>query len=120
MWINYNANPDGVRGIDCTVRAISVITGDSWDATYVGIALEGLLLKQMPSANAVWGSYLERRGYRRSLPPPMTTVRQFCEDNPMGDYVLALSGHVVAVKDGNFLDTWDSGDEIVIYYWEKE
>ena len=30
-----------------------------------------------------------------------------------------ISGHVVAVIDGNYYDTWDSGDKIPIYYWYK-
>lgn len=78
------------------------------------------MLRQMPSANAVWGSYLERLGFRRNIAPAMTTVRQFCEEHREGRYILALSGHVVAVMDGgDYLDTWDSGDEIVLYYWER-
>ena len=119
MWVNYNANPDGVRGIDCTVRAISMVTGESWEAVYMGLCVEGLLLKQMPSANAVWGSYLERLGLHRSLVPETMTVEQFCNTHPHGDYILALSGHVVAVHDGDYYDTWQSGNEIVIYSWER-
>lgn len=37
-----------------------------------------------------------------------------------GTYILALSGHVVTVVDGDWYDTWDSGGEIPIYYWVRE
>lgn len=37
----------------------------------------------------------------------------------MGRYLLALDQHVVAVVDGDYYDTWDSGNEIPIYYWMK-
>ena len=39
---------------------------------------------------------------------------------PHGTYVLATNNHVVAVVDGNYYDTWDSGDETPIYVWRKE
>lgn len=48
------------------------------------------------------------------------TVKDFCKENPIGTYILAISGHVVAVIDGDYFDTWDSGEEIPIYYWKKE
>ena len=48
------------------------------------------------------------------------TVSDFAEDHPKGTYILALSGHVVCVKDGDYIDTWDSGNEIPLYYWQQE
>lgn len=27
--------------------------------------------------------------------------------------------HVVAVRDGNYYDIFDSGNEVVTYYWER-
>ena len=41
-------------------------------------------------------------------------------DNPEGKYLLATGTHVVTVIDGDYYDTWDSGDEIPIYYFTKE
>ena len=38
---------------------------------------------------------------------------------PDGTYILAMATHVVAVVDGDWLDTWDSGDETPLYYWQK-
>jgi len=34
--------------------------------------------------------------------------------------ILATGTHVIAVGDGNYYDTWDSGQEVPIYYWRKE
>lgn len=36
-----------------------------------------------------------------------------------GIYVLALQGHVVCVIDGVYYDSWDSGREVPLYYWQK-
>lgn len=124
MFCFYNANPTAARVGDCTVRAISKATGQSWEETFINMCLKGLILHDMPSANHVWGSYLEDLGFKRKIIPDTCphcyTVRRFAEENPEGAFVLAISGHVVAVINGNYFDTWDSGDEVPLYYWEKE
>lgn len=123
MWIQYNPNPNGSRVGDCVIRAICKLTGKTWEQVYAGVAVEGFLFGDMPSSNAVWGSYLKRLGYRREVVPDTCpscyTVKQFCEDHPTGSFLLSLSGHVVTVEDGDYYDTWDSGDEVPIYYWTR-
>ena len=124
MYISYNANPDGNRVGDCTIRAISKVLGQTWEQTYAGMVVEGMAIYNMPSANVVWNNYLKRKSYKRYIIPDNLpedySVRDFCRDNPKGTFLLALSGHVVAVIDGNYYDTWDSGDEIPIYYWRRK
>lgn len=124
MYISYNANPDGNRVIDCTVRAISTVLNQTWEQTYAGMVVEGMAIYNMPSANVVWSNYLKRKSFKRYIIPDDLpedySVRDFCRDNPKGTFLLALSGHVVAVIDGNYYDTWDSGDEIPIYYWHRK
>lgn len=124
MYREYNPNPAGKRVGDCTVRAISKALGQEWEQTYTALALQGFLLCDMPSANHVWGAYLRSKGFRRSiLPddcPDCYTVRDFCADNPRGSFILALSGHVVAVENGFYFDSWDSGREVPLYYWYRK
>ena len=121
MWRRYNANPDGVRGIDCTVRAICTVLDKSWEEVYVALCVQGFLMHDMPSSNGVWSAYLYGQGWRR-VPfseecPACLTVRDFCRGHPRGRYVMAISGHVVAVIDGEYYDTWDSGEEIPVFCW---
>ncbi len=79
------------------------------------------MLCDMPSADHVWGSYLRRHGFKRKLvPEECCTVAEFAEMFPHGCYILAISGHVVYVRDGEYIDSWDSGEEIPIYYWQKD
>ena len=122
-YIETNLNPSGKRVGDCVIRAIALVLGDDWDRVYIDIVLEGFALKDMPSANYVWGSYLRRRGYVRRVIantcPRCYSVKDFCEDHQRGKYVLATGSHVIAVVDGNYYDTWDSGDEVPIYFWER-
>ena len=119
----YNPNPSKKFVGDCTVRAISKILDQTWENTYTDLCSCGYEMKDMPSANAVWGSYLRSRGFRRYA-IPMTcsdcyNIRDFCIENPNGKYVLATGTHVVAVEDGVYYDSWDSGNEVPIYYWRK-
>lgn len=124
MWINYNNNPKAKRVGDCAVRAIARALGQTWEDTFCDIVCQGLYMADMPSSNAVWGAYLKRNGWTRHIIPTdceeCYTVEDFCRDNPNGTYILALSGHVVCCEGGNHIDTWDSGQEYVVYYWCKE
>lgn len=124
MFRYYNANPVNNLIGDCVIRAISTLTGKDWMTTKIEIFIESCLMYDMSATNRVWNRYLEKNGYTRHLIPNTCpncyTVKDFCRDNPYGKFLLALDGHVVAVIDGDYYDTWDSGNEIPIYYWEKE
>ena len=89
----YNPNPYNNLVIDCTVRAISKATGQSWDETYIGLAVEGYAVKDMSNSNRVWGQYVKRLGFKKfSLPntcPDCYTVKQFCVDNPRGTFLFS-------------------------------
>lgn len=123
MWKKYNPNPTAARVGDCTVRALCKALGQEWEETYMQLCLQGLSLCDMPSANSVWGAYLKSKGFRRGVVPEACpscyTVKDFAAEHPHGTYVLALNGHVVALVNGNYYDTWDSGEEIPAYYWER-
>ena len=122
-FVSFNENPDGVHVGDCTVRAISTILGFDWECTFVGLCVEGFIIRDMPSANRVWGAFLRRHGFRRHEIPDdgsCLTVEDFCLSHPHGVYLLALDHHVVAIRDGDWYDTWDSGNEEPIYYWGKK
>lgn len=124
-FAEYNPNPEGRSVGDCTVRAISKALGQSWEQTYVGLALEGFFRGDLPNADSVWGPYLRRHGFvRRMLPddcPDGYTVAEFATDNPQGTYILSMPGrHVVAVVDGSYYDSWQSGEEVPVYYWARK
>ena len=119
-YAHYNPSPFGKNVGDCTVRALSKALDQDWHETYFGLCIEGALRGDMPSANATWGAYLRRNGYQRELAPEDVTVAEFADAHPNGSYILALSGHVVCVIDDVLYDTWDSGNETVLYFWRKD
>lgn len=122
-YLYYNPNPENRMVGDCVIRGISKVLNQSWDETYMDICMRGFEIKDMPSANYVWESYLFSKGFIRNLLPDTCpncyTVRDFCLDHPYGTFLLATGSHVVAVEDGHYFDAWDSGNEIPIYYWEQ-
>lgn len=124
MWIKYNANPKRNRVGDCTVRAISKLIGSDWHVTFSGLCLQGYIDCDMPSSNNVWQKYLKEKGYKRhALPdacPECYSVSDFCKEHNVGRYLLGLDSHVVCAIDGDYYDTWDCGDETVIYYFTKD
>lgn len=124
MYIYFNPNPIKLSVGDCTIRAISGALNVSWKQAYIYLVIQGFLMFDMPSANRVWGEFLRKRGFKRyQIPdtcPDCYTIKDFCMDNPKGIYILGTGEHVVCVKDGAYLDSWDSGNEIPIYYFKKE
>lgn len=123
-WRQYNPNPRHTRTGDCSVRAVAGALDVSWDEAYVMLTLEGYSIKDLPDANVAWGACLERNGFRRRLVQAdcqrCYTVRDFAMEHPVGVYVLGTQGHVICLRDGDWWDTWDSGDEVPVYYWAKE
>lgn len=71
---HYNPNPSKRNVGDCTVRAISKALGQDWYRTYLWLCIEGAVRSDMPSANATWGAYLRRHGFRRDMAPEDMTV----------------------------------------------
>lgn len=123
-FVYFNPNPEGNYVGDCSVRAISKLLDQDWDTTYWGLAITGSIVKDMPPSKKVIGTYLRNNGFTRkaipSICPDCYSVRQFAQDYPDGIYLLATDSHVVTVIFGDYFDSWDSGDETVLYYWAKE
>lgn len=121
MWTYYNPNPVGRTVGDCAVRAVAKALNTTWEDAYALICENGFQMADMPSSDAVWGSVLRQHGfYKKAIPnmcPDCYTAEQFCEDNPVGMFVLGFGGHVATVEDGVLYDSWNSSQEIPIYVW---
>ena len=121
MWIKINPNPGRKEVPDCVVRALSTALNRRWLEVYDDLCELGREEYNMPSADAVWGKYLYRMGFEPfMLPekcPSCITIKRFCIMYPHGIYIIGTGGHAVAVIDGNYYDSWDSGEEIPSFFW---
>lgn len=123
MWKHFLNNPAGRNVGDCSVRAVSVALGWGWEKAYSELCSNGYYMADMPSSNATIGALLRQHGfYKEAIPdscPDCYTIKDFCEDHPRGVFVVGTGNHVVGVIDGDYYDSWDSGNEIPVYFWEK-
>ena len=123
MYVYYNPNPTGKHVGDCSVRAIAKALGINWNNAYKLTSAKGFKMGDMPSSDAVWGMVLKEHGFYRSVIPNLCpecySVEMFAKAHSKGIYVLGTGKHVVTVVDGDIYDTWDSSNEIPIYYWYR-
>ena len=123
MWIY--ANPNHVRDDepDCVVRAISIATGMAWDDVHRELCEMSREKGTMPSVNWLWGLWLTEHGFQPFLLPEScpecVTVREFCKKFSRGVYVIGTGSHAVAVRGGNYMDAWDSGDTVPTYFFKR-
>lgn len=122
MFIEYNANPRGINTGDCVIRAICKAFDTDWEKVYMALTVKGLEKAMWGDTNAVWEKYLRENGFEQHvLPdtcPDCYTIADFADDHRTGTFIVVTGSHVVTVQDGNYFDSWDSGNLIPSYYFE--
>lgn len=123
MWRYYQPNPRKIDVGDCTVRAICAVTGLDWYTVHKALCDLSADMADMPSADRVWWTLLEQFGFskRRLIDrcPDCYTVSDFAKDHQRGAYILGPHEHAVAVIDGDYWDSWDSGATVPTYYFVR-
>ena len=104
-------------------EAVSKALGVSWDEAHDLLADMSKSMGTIMNDNDVISAVLRMNGFHKEGFPwtcrDCYTVREFARDNPYGTYVVGTGSHVVTIIDGNYYDSWRSGDESVIYFWTK-
>lgn len=122
-WAYFNPNPNGSLVGDCVIRAICAVTGQDWEETYTGLALQAYVFADLPNSNHVWRAYLKSKGYQLAVIPNTCpdcyTVADFADDHPEGSFILGTGTHAVAVIRGTIYDTWDSRWQVPVFYYYK-
>ena len=121
MWIRANPNPRRKEVPDCVIRAIAIALHKRWIEVYDDLCDLGRIEFNMPSADAVWGKYLYLHGFEPFLLPEScprcVTINSFSQIFNRGTYIIGTGSHAVAVIDGDYYDSWDSGMEIPSFFW---
>ena len=72
----------------------------------------------------VFEKYLKEKGFKEKavecVCPHCVTVSDFAREHPKGRFVLMCNGQAIVVINGCYFDANDSGNEIVLYYYEGE
>lgn len=123
VWKRFNPNPCGKSVGDCAVRAVAAALNLSWKEAFLLLCDKALELCDLPSSDAVWGAVLRSAGFERygisNTCPDCYTAADFARDHPRGVFVLAFGGHVATIRHGVLLDSWNSENEIPIYYFRR-
>ena len=133
-YIRLNENPFGLNTGDCVIRAISTALNYNWFMVHDELSFLSRKMADMPSSNRVWKKYLYDLGFEETpiinTCPDCLTVEEFAYNHPKGRYILSTceykkaeegifvtGSHVIALIDGNWYDTWDSGGDVPLSFF---
>lgn len=127
-YVYYQPNDKDLKDKvgDCQVRALSKALNISWlEAFDLTIPIcrelqtytifDGDLNKTKAAMDKIGFNYQGisvRKGSKRP------TVSSFTKTHPTGTYICRVAHHAVAVVDGQYFDTWDSGECSLYGYFE--
>lgn len=122
----FQPNPKDLKDRygDCAVRALCAIENMDWLSCYD---------KMWELSREVYCPFNSKVGFEhivKSLGYKYTgitnkkdtkrpTVEEFAKEHKTGKYILVVANHYVAVKEGMYWDTWNSGNKSLYGYWEK-
>jgi hypothetical protein len=122
MWFYANPNPEQKDVPDCVIRAICIALNKPWDEVFDELSETAAEDHSITSDDRVWGHYLWNLGFIPfMLPescPECITIKSFAEIFNRGIYIIGTGYHAVAVINGDYYDTWDSGNEVPTFYWK--
>jgi len=115
MYKFHNQNPLNLFTDDCTVRAISMAEGTTWDYTYDKLSdlaqQFGTLLNDR--SFIIW--YLDNN-YER-IPSNYATVGTISAKYPNNILLISMPGHITVSKRGIVYDLFDCRDTKAEYIW---
>lgn len=115
MYKYYNNNARGLFENDCSIRAISLATGKSWDETYEHLSdiaqFEGTMMDDRDFINRYLSTKYEE------VPYLSYTVGEVAEDYPDNILLITMNGHITCSRYGVIYDSFDPRDRIVENAW---
>lgn len=121
MWMKTNPNPGHKEVPDCVIRAIAIALNKTWLEVSDELYAVARRNYSVTCDDHVWGRYLYEHGFEPFLLPKSCpdciTISAFCWMYPKGTYIIGTGNHAVAVIDGDYYDSWDSGNEVPSFFW---
>jgi hypothetical protein len=109
---------------DCVIRALTKVMDKQWMEVFDELIPYAREMQCMPNSKSAFKPYLEDNGFEyhgisNKKGSKRPTVDSFTRDHKEGIYFVNVANHVVAVVDGCYYDTWDSGEKSLYGYWVK-
>lgn len=129
-YVYYQPNKKDIEDKygDCTVRALSKALGVTWLEAFdamIPLCREEQVSNIFNAPIKVKVRMIEKLGFKyhgisnkRGSTRP--TVEEFARAHANGTFMVSVANHVVAVVDGKYYDTWNSGRCCLYGYYEKE
>lgn len=119
-WHKFNPNPEDRNIGDCTLRSYCAAFDIDWNKAFdiASVVAKGEASMIQYVAQKVLTEYFnctvdESYNKKSVKKEDRMTVNQFAETHPYGTYILHTRSHQVTVKDGEYWDSYDSGDKKV-------
>ena len=119
-WRKYNPNPKSRNIGDCTLRSYCAAFNISWENAFdiaSEVAKENSSMIQYVADKVLtekFGCTVDEKYNKKTVKnKDRITVNTFAMTHPYGTYILHIRQHQVTVKDGEYWDSWDSGDKKV-------
>ena len=109
---------------DCVIRALTKVMDKTWVEMFDELVPYARELQGVMNNQHVYTAYLKDQGFEyqgisNKKGSKRPTVDSFAKDHKEGIYFVTVANHVVAVVDGCYYDTWDSGEKSMYGYWQK-
>lgn len=110
---------------DCVVRSLCKAMNKEWIDVFKELCSYAEKLQCMPNSKPCYEMYAKNNGFvytgisnKKGTKRP--TVDSFSKEHKQGTYILIVANHNVTCVDGQYFDTWDSGEKSLYGYWKKE
>ena len=127
-YVYYQPNKKDLKDEygDCQIRALCKVLDVDWVTAF---DLTIPICREMQTYTIFGGTCkigqsnlaklgLEYHGVSNKRGTTRPTVDSFAKDHPKGRFICKVANHVVAVVDGQYFDTWDSGYKSLYGYYD--
>ena len=115
MYKFHNNNSLGLFTNDCSIRALSTATNNTWDDTYEHLSNIARMNGKMMDDKYFIQEYLDNRYIRiEEIPQTVGEVAGMFKDNVL---LITMQGHITCSKYGVVYDSFDCRNRIAEYCW---
>lgn len=107
---------------DCVIRALCKAYNLTWLEAFRELIPYAEAIQDMPNSKKVYSKYIKDKGgcwngIKVEKGQKRMTVKELAKYT-RGTHIARLANHIVCIIDGDWYDSWDSGNKTVYGHWE--